>query len=138
MENWFRNGTQLEAVHQGRKTLFGAGGGTPLVAGADQTGSTIDTDGWPNSTLVLKKGDLITFASIVTVYDVTADATTNGSGEVTISINSPIFSGGSPADNAAITITASVVWTVKIVELELPSYGPSNWVSVRLRFQEDV
>lgn len=137
IENWFRNGTQLDVVHQGRKTLFGAGGGVPLVNGADQTGSTIDTDGWPNSTLVLKKGDLVTFAGITLVYDIAADATTNGSGEVTLSINPPIFSGGSPANNAAITVTDSVVWKMKIIELDVPVFGPDEWVSVQLRLQED-
>jgi hypothetical protein len=138
MENWYRNGTQLEAVHQGRKTLFGVGTGTPLVNGATQTGSTIVTDGWTISTLVLKKGDLITFNAITPVYDVTADGTSDGSGNLTISINPPIFAGGSPAENAPITVTSSVVWTVKIVELDIPAYRPDNWVSVSLRFQEDV
>lgn len=137
IQNWFRNGTQLDVQHQSFTATLGAGGGTPLVNGADQTGSTIVTDGWPNSTMVLKAGDLITFAGVTLVYDVTADGTSDGSGNLTISINPPIFSGGSPANNAAITITASVVFKAKIESLELPSYYADQWIMPVLTFRED-
>lgn len=82
-------------------TLQGAGGGTPLVVGGSQTGNTLATDGWPNNTLVLKKGDAFSVNNELKI--VTADATTNGSGAVTISFEPKIRV--SPADNAPITTT---------------------------------
>ena len=87
-------------------TLQGAAGGTPLVNGASQTGLTLITDGWPNSTLVLKEADVIQIGAGATaeLKRVTADATTNGSGQVTIDIWPQIRT--SPGDNTAI-VTSS-------------------------------
>ena len=78
-------------------------GSTPLVNGGSQTGSTLITDGWANSTLVLKAGDYFTVNTELKM--VTADATTNGSGQVTISFKPALRS--SPADNAALTVTSA-------------------------------
>ncbi len=82
------------------KTPRGAGGGTPLVNGGGQTGSSLITDGWPANTTVLKAGDY--FAVNGELKRVTSDATTNGSGQVTISFKPALRN--SPADNAAITV----------------------------------
>lgn len=76
----------------------GPGGGTPLVAGAGQTGRTLATDGWPNSATVLRYGDLIEVNG--GLHQLTADATTNGAGQVTLQIEPALKS--SPADNAPI------------------------------------
>jgi hypothetical protein len=46
---------------------YGAGSGTPVVAGASQAGYTINTSGWTASTAVLNHGDVIYFAGS---YDV--------------------------------------------------------------------
>jgi hypothetical protein len=108
----------------------GALGGTPLVNGASQTGSSIVTDGWTASAATrLKKGDVFTIASVYAVnpqnrqttgqlrqFVCTADGVCDGSGNMTIAIspaiNPPI--GGVftqyqtvdsyPADNAALTV----------------------------------
>ena len=84
------------------KTPQGAAGGTPLVNGASQTGTSLITDGWPNSTLVLKAGDYIELAN-GELKMITVDATSNGSGQVTLSISPAIRT--SPANNSAITTT---------------------------------
>ena len=108
-----------------RKTPQGSVGGTPLVNGASQTGNTLITDGWSNSTLVLKAGDYISVdATQRQLYMVTADATTNGSGEVTLTIEPPIRV--SPENNAGITTTTpscvmrltsgDVTWNVDTAE----------------------
>lgn len=83
----------------------GAGGGTPLVNNAGQTGSALATDGWPNNTTVLKAGDYLHFdaGGRRELKIVTADATSNGAGQVTISIKPPIRV--SPADGAPLEIT---------------------------------
>jgi hypothetical protein len=80
---------------------LGAGGGTPLVNGGSQTGSSLITDGWPNSTLVLKKGDYFTVNGEYKM--ITADITSDGSGNATLTF-APVLR-SSPANNAAITIT---------------------------------
>jgi len=78
-------------------------GGTPLVAGASQTGASLTTDGWPVSTTgLLKEGDVITVAGVfeinpqsyqstgrlqhfVVTADVDTDATAGGPATIPIS-----------------------------------------------------
>lgn len=114
--------------------------GTPLVNGASQTGASLITDGWTAATTV-KKGTIFTIGSTAatTVYSVnpetkvqqssaqqfvvTADATADGSGNMTLSISPSIVTtgatqtvAGSPADNAAIVPAgnASVTYGVNM------------------------
>lgn len=65
-------------------TPLGAATGTPLVNGGSQTGFTVVTDGWTPSTTILKAGDF--FQIDQRLYMATQDATSNGSGQVTIDI----------------------------------------------------
>ncbi|MEY2653659.1 MAG: hypothetical protein RLZZ524_687 [Pseudomonadota bacterium] len=74
--------------------------GTPLVMGASQTGNTLIIDGCTVGTTLLA-GDFIGVNSELKM--VVADATANGSGQMTLTIEPPLRS--SPADNAAITTT---------------------------------
>jgi hypothetical protein len=105
----------------------GTATGTPLVNGANQTGSSLITDGWSNSIAALKQGDVFTIAGVNSInpvskqstgnlqqFTATADASSDGSGNCTVSI-SPALTLTGPyqtvsalaADNAAITVTAS-------------------------------
>jgi hypothetical protein len=136
--NWFRNGIELDVAHPIYKTTLGVGTGTPLVAGASQTGSSIDTDGWTISqTGILKAGDAVQFAGIKTVYEITADCDSDGSGDASLPINPSILVGSSPGDNAAITVTASVLFKAYLVNVSVPPYGPDDFVVVRTAFQEN-
>lgn len=95
----------------------GAGGGTPLAVGATSTGGSVDTNGWPNTTTVLKAGDFIKWANHSKIYMVTADATTNGSGEVTVEHQPHLVD--SVADNEALAIhtaASRLEWTVALDE----------------------
>lgn len=74
--------------------------GTPLVKGAAQTGTTLIIDGCTVGSTLLA-GDFIGVNDELKM--VVADATANGSGEMTLTIEPPLRS--SPADNAAITIS---------------------------------
>ena len=56
--------------------LRGAGGGTPTVKGAGQTGRLIQTQGWPDDTLILRAGDMIQFGQN-RLHIVTEDVTSN-------------------------------------------------------------
>lgn len=102
----------------------GAHGGTPLVNGATQTGTSLVTDGWTNSAAILNKGDVFTIAGVYKLnpanqrstgqlqqFVVTSDVSADGTGAATISIYPAITTSGatatvtaSPADNAAITV----------------------------------
>lgn len=107
-------------VHQ-----VGPLGGTPLVNGAAQVGASLVTDGWTAAAAArLKKGDIFTIANVFQVnpqsristgqlqqFVVTADVSSNGSGQATIPIYPSIVTSGafqtvdsSPADNAPMTI----------------------------------
>ncbi len=81
-------------------TLRGAGGGTPRVNGGTQTGTSLITDGWPNSTAVLLPGDFIQIENYTKVYQVTDTVTSDGSGNATIPIYPALRT--SPTDNLGI------------------------------------
>lgn len=95
---------------------------TPLVAGANQTGSSLLTDGWASGATQLRKGDIITLAGVFSVnpesfrstgqlqqFVVTADIA-DTTGDITIPISPSIITSGqlqtvtnSPANDAVIT-----------------------------------
>lgn len=103
--------------------------GTPLVNGASQTGSTLNTDGWSSGASSLSQGDIFTLAGVYAVNPqnrrstgqlrqfVVTSTISDTSGAMAIGIYPPIVgpnSDGSvsqfqtvsalPADNAAITV----------------------------------
>lgn len=126
----------------------GAHGGTPLVNGGSQNVTyaaakntntqTLVTDGWANSTTVLKEGDVFTLAGVFAVnpvpgegatgktvlpylqqFVVTADTASDGAGNATVSISPAIITSGpyqtvdaAPADNAQVSVigTASTAY----------------------------
>ncbi len=84
-------------------------GSTLLVNGANQTGTSLVLDGGANSTLVLKAGDFFSVNNELKM--VTANATTDGSGDVTVNFVPSLRS--SPSDDASIT-TTNPVCTMKL------------------------
>lgn len=107
------------------KHTVGPQGGTPLVNGAGQTGSSLVTDGWTAAAAVrLNQGDVFTLAGVNAVnprskqdtgqlrqFVVTAQTSSDGSGNATIPISPAITTAGayqtvtaSPANNAALTV----------------------------------
>lgn len=84
-----------------RRTPRGVATGTPLVAGADQGGKSLVTDGWTTSTTgILLAGDFIGVGGYL--YMVTADADSDSGGAATLAISPPLRS--APVDNAEITV----------------------------------
>lgn len=73
---------------------------TPRVNGAGQTGRTLATDGWPNSTTVLPEGALVSIAGTNQIVLLTSAVTSNGSGQATLNFTPALRA--SPADNALI------------------------------------
>lgn len=111
----------------------GLQGGTPLVFGNSQIGSSLITNGWTASTVVLNAGDIFTIAGVFAVnyvtgtisqslaqFVVTANVTSDASGNATIPLSTGqggyggiITSGptqsvsNSPASGSAITVTGA-------------------------------
>ena len=129
----FYENTQLTNRTNGQR------GGTPLMNGSTSSGATsIVTDGWTASAANrVKKGDIFTIAGVNRVhpetkadtgvlqtFTVTADTSSDGSGNATIPISPEIISTGAtqnvsalPADNAALTFhgNASAVYGQSIL-----------------------
>lgn len=87
------------------ETPQGTGNGTPVVDGGSQTGSTLDVRGFDPSETVLKAGDYIQLGSGATtsLHKVLNDATSDGSGDVTLDIFPDLRS--SPSDGATVVIS---------------------------------
>ena len=112
----------------------GSPAGTPLVNGASQTGRSVITDGWNASITIFKAGDFCKFANHDKIYLVTADATSDGSGNSTISIEPALIT--SPANDTAITYTA-VPFTVAITgHVQEFSTGKSGFYEYELDMEE--
>ncbi len=104
--------------------VIGTLGGTPAVAGAGQTGTSINTSGWTASTATLALGDNITFAGVYAVnpqsrlstgslqdFVVQALGTSDSGGLMTVTIAPAIVPSGqyqnvtnSPATGALISV----------------------------------
>jgi hypothetical protein len=80
----------------------GPGGGTPVVSGAGQTGYSLVTSGWPNSTTVLYAGDRIGVSN--QMIPIASNVTSNGSGVATITLCHPIRT--APTNGSAVEIDA--------------------------------
>jgi len=113
----------------------GAFGGTPLVAGADQLGASINIDGATSSvTNWIRAGDF--FAVNGELKQCVSDADSDGSGNVTIEFRPRLRS--APADNAAIT-TADATGTFLLADNAFQwtnSGGPIS--NLTLQALEDV
>jgi hypothetical protein len=94
-------------------TPQGGAGGTPRVAGASQTGTSVTTDGWTPSTNVLKAGDILKYSGHNKVYMMTADADADGSGDATLVHYPPLMA--TIANNELITVI-DVPFTVQLSE----------------------
>ena len=75
--------------------------GPPKVNGASQTGRSVITEGWNQSSVAFKANDYIKFSNHDKVYTVISDATADVNGEVTITIEPALVI--SPANDSAIT-----------------------------------
>lgn len=111
----------------------GPGGGTPVVNGASQTGLTLATSGWPNSTTVLYAGDRIGISN--QMIPITTDATTNGSGQVTLALAHPIRT--APSNGASVEIDNP---TARYILINKASFSavPGIFKTVLAEFEESI
>ena len=138
IQDYWRSGTIFDISHRMFQTPKGVATGTPLVNGAAQTGPSLVTDGWTTSvTGILKAGDVLKLAGLNPVYDVLADVNSNASGQATLTLSPPIFSGQSPVDNAALTVSG-VLFRACLIEPPLPPEADADQLmeGLVLTFQE--
>lgn len=116
------------------KDGLGSAGGTPLIKGASQTGRSILTDGWTNSTTVFKAGDYVKFTGHDKVYMLTANAISDGSGNATLAIEPALVA--TPANDSAIifeNISFTVALNGSVQEFRT---GASGFFSYEIDFAE--
>lgn len=131
VNNLYRNQTIFTIKYYHRQTPFGTVSGSLTVNGASQTGTSINTSA---ITGTLKRGDLIKFANINIVYDITDDV---ANGDTVIKINPPIYEGGSPANSSAITYTGVTFRAVLDGIVTMPSAEVDQfYAGLTLNFRE--
>ena len=152
-------------------------GSTPLVNGASQnitytTGKdsytqSLITDGWANTTAVIKAGDIFTLAGVFSInhrtkqatadlqtFTATVDGTSDGSGNLTMTISPQIITSGAyqtvsaaPATNAVITMKGTestafpqnLAWHPNAITLAFaPLAGPFNTTTSTQTFRDIV
>lgn len=114
----------------------GAGGGTPLVAGASQTGRTLNVDGFPALTAVYKKNDYFSLGTGTStrLYMLTEDVTSDSAGAATLDFEPKLRV--SPGNNDALTFTGAtgiMKLSENIVEW---SANESNIYNISFPFRE--
>ena len=112
------NGQQHRfTLHDHSFTRRGAGGGNLTVNGGTQSGTSLVCDGaTAGVNNYLRAGDYISFNN--ELHMVIADANSDGSGNVTLSIAPPIRK--TPADNTIVTYTNPVSGVFMLA-------GPASW-----------
>jgi len=113
----------------------GTGGGTLLINGAGQTGSSLVCDGATFSvTNYLLEGDYISFNN--ELHMVTANANSSAAGAVTLSIAPPIRK--ATVNNGAINITVPVLGVFMLASKAEWDNSPANLSSFSIEAVEDV
>jgi hypothetical protein len=92
-------------------TPQGGAGGTPLVNGASQTGTSVVTNGWTINSSALKAGDILKYSGHDKVYMMTADAEADGSGNATLVHYPPLMS---VIENDEVITVIDVPFTVQL------------------------
>lgn len=104
---------------------------TVTVQGANQTGRSIVTAGWPNSVTVLQAGDYITIGD--QLLQLTANVTSDGSGVATVTFEPPIRE--APANGASVVYKRPTA-LMYLVEEPVISVGVGDVYSLALNLRE--
>lgn len=115
----------------------GSGLGAPKVNGPGQSGTSLMTYGWTASeTGVMKAGDCFTVPGVDVLFRVTADASADGSGLATLTIEPPIVAGTTPTNSGVLTI-ASATLTAVVMDYSGATAGPDQYIGgLQVTFRE--
>ncbi len=122
-------------LHDHAYTRRGTGGGSPVIDGASQTGSSINIKAASVSVSHwLLPGDYLSFNN--QLFMATADCDTDGTGDVSVPLSPPIRS--APADGAAVDIVAPVSGVFMLATDPSWSNRPGAFSSFQMTCVEDV
>jgi hypothetical protein len=130
-----REGILWDVQHPYWHVRNGVGGGTPLVAGGGQSGSSIAIDGCtPSITNWLRAGDILTIAGCPVIFDQQTDVNSDSSGRVTLLVSPPIFVGQVPADNAVVNIVPSTIFFKAVITdvSDFPNMDTTKYIDAGL------
>jgi hypothetical protein len=130
------NGRQHRfTLHNHAKTNRGAFGGTPLVAGASQTGNSINLDGCSFTiTNWIREGDFFSIDNELKIC--TADASSDGAGLITVSFAPRLHA--APANNAVITTASATGVFMLDTESVSWNYRPGGFIDCSFGGIEDI
>ncbi|MBI1234779.1 MAG: hypothetical protein GC208_09785 [Alphaproteobacteria bacterium] len=114
--------------------LSGYTGAAGLVKGAGQLGTSLESDGWNPSELLLKEGDWFTVNDELKIC--AADVSSDGLGEAAITFEPPLRR--APADNAPFVISSPYALMAQISPAEPWSVKPSQQGRYMLRGRESL
>lgn len=136
INEYWRTGNSFDIENYLNNTRLGSGAGTPLIDGAAETGTAIDTKGWTASQSgVLLKGDIVKVVGVPYILDVTADVDSDGAGDAVMNVSPGVWS--PPSDGAAITTTGVKYTCVLAQQPDMPQGGKGKYIGgLRLVFRE--
>lgn len=118
-------------------------GANPAVNGGSQLGTSLVCDGVDNSTAIAKAGDYLSFdvTSALSntnsqLFQLSADATSNGSGQVTFTLTTPIRQ--SPADNAVVQIFSPTAQMALVAPSAGVDYGSLRRAVLHVAAEERI
>ena len=141
IENLYNTGATSTLTHYSLPgsgmAANGSGLGAPKVNGNDQSGTSLMTYGWTaDQTGVMKAGDCFTVPGVDVLFRVTADASSDGSGLATLTIEPPIVAGTTPTNSGVLTI-ASATLTAVILDYSGATAGPDQFIGgLQVTFRE--
>jgi hypothetical protein len=126
-----------------RAPSTGYAGSNPLVNGGSQLGLSLAVDGLPNSTAILLAGDFISFDTTSPLSNtnrqlikVASNVTSNGSGEATISLVTPIRE--APANNATVNVATPTAFFRFSRPMSSIDLQPGNYSSFVIEAEERI
>ena len=121
------------------ETQSGVTGTTATVDGTNAAGSsTVNISTNKNSTLILKAGDVIRFPSHNKVYMVTADATTNGSGDVAVNITPNLIEAVNDDGSSTVNVDDVPFRMTLARDIQEYKYATDGTVSYEIDIIEEV
>ena len=110
---------------------------TTTAAATSAGASTVAlTSSGVNNTQIFNQGDVIRFASHTKVYMLTANATTNGSGQVTVSITPNLFE--DVAGSSAVTVDDVPFRVTLVGDVQEFKYNNNDTISYEIDILEEI
>ncbi len=145
---------EIMSLEYGSKTLQGAGisgtiggtfttqrgswGGTPVVNGASQTGTSLIIDGATiGTTNYVRAFDYVQFEGSTKVYQIVNNENSDAGGNLVLDLNTPLVT--SPGDGSTITFGNNVSFNFALIVVPTSRYMPGDIIQYgTFEFQEVI